>query len=116
MENKGIDKIANIWAYAGRNSFLVAVLDAFLIFAGVYLGFALRFTIFIPDIRWGDFLIVGSTFSSCVVLVFLISGNYRILWAQSTIEDYTAYVKQYMLGTLIFILITTLFPIITFYP
>ncbi|MCL1941791.1 MAG: polysaccharide biosynthesis protein, partial [Synergistaceae bacterium] len=33
-----------------------------------------------------------------------------------TIEDYTAYVQQYILGALIFVFITTLFPVITFYP
>jgi len=100
-----------MWAYAGKNPILVACFDVILIFMGVYLGFALRFTIFIPNIYWGDFLIVGSMFSSSIVLTFLFLGNYRILWNQSTIEDYTKYVKQYILGSLISIFLITFFHI-----
>ena len=111
MKLRYIIKLANIWAYAGKNPFLVAVFDLVLLFLGVYLGFALRFTIFIPIIYWDDFLAVASIFSSSIVLIFLFLGSYRILWNQSTIEDYTKYVKQYISGSLIFIFVITVYPI-----
>ena len=104
-------KIANIWASVGKNPLFVAVLDIISIFIGVYLGFALRFTIFVPNIYWGDFIKVSAVFYSSVALIFLLFGDYKILWTQGTIEDYTAYVKHYSLGVTIFILIITLFPI-----
>jgi FlaA1/EpsC-like NDP-sugar epimerase len=107
-----LTKIANIWAYVGKSSVLVAVLDIVSLFLGVYLGFALRFTIFIPKMYWDDFIKVGFMFSSSVVIIFSFLGNYRILWTQSTIEDYTAYAKQYILGALIFILMITFIPIV----
>jgi FlaA1/EpsC-like NDP-sugar epimerase len=111
MGLRWIDRAANIWGYAGKSSLLVAILDVFSILMAVYLSFSLRVTIFIPAIYWGDFIKISSLFSSSVVLVFLFFGNYRVLWAQSTIEDYTAYVKQYILGTLIFVFIIKFFPI-----
>ena len=109
-------KVANIWAYIGKNPILVAVLDIIAILIGVYMGFALRFTIFVPNIYWGDFIRASSLFSSSVVLVFLFYGDYKILWDQGMLEDYTAYVKHYSLGALIFILIITFFPTIAFLP
>jgi len=107
-----LTKIANVWAHIGKKSILVAALDIISIFIGVYLGFALRLTIYLPDTNWLDFIIVGAMYSSAAVFVFTLFGNYRILWAQSTIEDYTAYVKQYILSTLIFIIIIKFFPIV----
>ena len=100
-----------MWVYTGKNPLLAAILDVITLFIGVYLGFALRFTIFIPNIYWADFIKVGSMFSSSVVLVFTLFGNYRILWTQSSIEDYIAYSKQYLIGTFIFIVIIRVFPV-----
>ena len=104
-------KLANIWAHIGKSSIVVAILDIISISIGVYFGFALRFTIFLPNIYWQDFIKVSIMYSSAVVFVFAFFGNYRILWTQSTIEDYTAYVKQYVLGTLVFILMIVFFPV-----
>ncbi|MCL2147451.1 MAG: polysaccharide biosynthesis protein [Synergistaceae bacterium] len=98
-------KIANIWAYIGKRPILVAIMDIVSIFIGAYLGYALRFTIFLPGTYWIDLLVIGSIFSSSLVLTFIFLGDYRILWAQSTIEDYTAYVRHYSLGVLIFIVV-----------
>ena len=111
MARNGIYRFASMWVYTGKNPLLAATLDIIALFVGVYLGFALRFTIFIPNIYWADFIKVGSMFSSSIVLVLLFFGNYRVLWTQSSIEDYIAYAKQYLIGTLIFLLLISLFPV-----
>lgn len=104
-------KIANIWAGVGKSALLVALLDIISIFIGVYFGFALRFTIFVPNTYWGDYIKVSAVFSSSVAIIFLLFGDYRILWTQSTLEDYTSYVKHYTLGAFIFVLIIMFFRI-----
>ena len=98
-------KIASIWAYIGKKPILVAIMDIVSAFFGVYIGYALRFTIFLPSIYWRDLIIIGSVFSTSLVLTFIFLGDYRILWTQSTIEDYTAYVRHYSLGVLIFVVV-----------
>lgn len=90
---------------------MVVFLDIIAFCSAVYLGFALRFTLFLPDAYWEDFLRTSALFSTCVIFTLFCCGNYRVLWVQSSIDDYTAYIRQYLTGALVFILVIMLYPV-----
>ena len=75
---------------------LVALLDLLLLSAAVYLGYAIRLTLFIPSFYVIDCLRVALVFSALAVAVFCMGRQYRVLWPQAGLEDYVRFVRLYL--------------------
>ena len=83
--------------------FFVALLDFLFLSAAVYLGYAIRLTIFIPAVYIKDCAYVSIFFSSIVILILCIGRQYRVLWPQAGLEDYVRFTKLYIIAALLFI-------------
>ncbi|MDR2136696.1 MAG: polysaccharide biosynthesis protein [Synergistaceae bacterium] len=96
--NEALDK----WKNLAGHGFIVALLDfAFLAFAA-YLGYAIRLTLFIPQVNRVDLERVAFAFSCWTVFVFFLGGQYRTLWTQAGMEDYIRFARLYLAGAVAF--------------
>ena len=78
------------------------MLDVFFLSLAVYLGYAIRLSLFIPELYLSDCLRAALAFSASGAAVFGLGGQYRILWTQAGFEDYLRFAKLYILAALLF--------------
>ncbi|MDR1377634.1 MAG: polysaccharide biosynthesis protein [Synergistaceae bacterium] len=97
-----LNEVFDIWKNLAGHGFIVALLDfVFLAFAA-YLGYAIRLTLFIPHVSLVDLARVVFVFSSLMVFVFFLGGQYWTLWTQAGLEDYVRFARLYFAGALVF--------------
>jgi FlaA1/EpsC-like NDP-sugar epimerase len=102
-----LNSVLDIWKKVANHGFYVALLDfLFLAFAS-YLGYAIRLTLFIPRVNLVDLASVTFVFSSLTVFIFLIGGQYGTLWTQAGMEDYIRFARLYILGSLLFVVLSS---------
>ena len=102
-----LNNVLNLWKKLAHHGFCVALLDfVFLAFAA-YLGYAIRLTLFIPRVNLVDMARVTFIFSSSTVFIFLIGGQYGTLWIQAGMEDYIRFARLYILGSLLFVVLSS---------
>ncbi|MDR1730676.1 MAG: polysaccharide biosynthesis protein [Synergistaceae bacterium] len=98
-----LNRFFDWWKKLSGHGFWVALFDFLLLSFAVYLGYAIRLTLFIPRVNLIDCFRVMRAFPSIVVLVFFLGRQYRTLWAQAGLEDYVRFARLYILGALIFV-------------
>ena len=79
--------------------------DVFLLLAAVYLGYALRFTLWIHEGYRDDLLRAALVFVPCALAGLWCCGVYRVYWPQASVEEYLRLGRGYVLGVLFFLLI-----------
>ncbi len=87
--------------------FCVALLDFVFLSLAVYLGYAIRLTLFIPYVNLIDCIRVTLVFSSITVFIFFIGREYHTLWPQAGLEDYVRFVRLYVLAALLFVVLNS---------
>lgn len=92
-----------LWNRTAGHGSLVALLDFLFISLAVYLGYAIRLSLFIPSLYLTDCLRAALAFSATGVAVFALGGQYRILWTQAGFEDYLRFARLYALAALLFL-------------
>ncbi len=90
-----------LWSRMAGHGFFVALLDALFLSLAVYLGYAIRLSLFIPELYLSDCLRAALAFSASGAAVFALGGQYRILWTQAGFEDYLRFAKLYILAALL---------------
>jgi len=89
------------------HGFCVALLDFVFLALSVYLGYAIRLTLFIPYVNLIDCARVMLVFPSTAAAVFFVGRQYRTLWAQAGLEDYVRFARLYVLAALLFVVISS---------
>ena len=97
-------KAIQLWRQTASHGFLVALLDLSLLAFAVYLGYAVRLSLFLPVRYLVHCFYSAAAFSGVGVAVFALGGQYRVLWPQAGFEDYLRFVKLYGLAVLLFLL------------
>lgn len=92
-----------LWNRTAGHGSLVALLDFLFVSLAVYLGYAIRLSLFIPSLYLTDCLRAALAFSATGVAVFALGGQYRILWTQAGFEDYLRFARLYALAALLFL-------------
>ena len=95
--------VMRFWNRTASHGFLVASFDFLLIALAVYLGYAIRLSLFIPALYLTDCIRAALAFSAAGVAVFAMGGQYKILWTQAGFEDYLRLAKLYFLASLLFL-------------
>lgn len=101
------------WQKLSGRSWVVALLDFFLLSLAVYLGYAIRLGIVIPQYV-SDWLRIGIALPTVCVILFALSGQYKTIWQHAGTEDYTRFVWIYIVSVLAFLLINSLMKIAIF--
>ncbi|NLL36103.1 MAG: polysaccharide biosynthesis protein [Fretibacterium sp.] len=99
------------WDRTASHGFIVALLDFLFLSAAVYLGYAIRLTLFIPRPYILDCFKISLLFSSLTLLFFCAGRQYRVLWPQAGLEDYVRFVRLYASAAFCFVLLNALAPI-----
>lgn len=96
-------KAIRLWSRTASHGFFVALLDFLFIALAVYIGYAIRLSLFIPASYLADCIRAALVFSSTGAAVFALGGQYRILWTQAGFEDYLRFAKLYVLAAFLFL-------------
>ena len=108
-----VPSIKIFWQKLSGRSWIVALLDFFLLSLAVYTGYAVRLGIVIPQYV-SDWLRTGIALPAVCVAVFALSGQYKTIWQHAGTEDYTRFVWLYIVSVLAFLLINSLLKIAIF--
>ena len=95
---------AQLWRRTASHEFLVALFDFLLLSLAVYLGYAIRLSLFLPPLFLTDCIHAALGFSGTALVVFALGGQYRVLWSQAGFEEYLRFAKLYGLAVLLFLL------------
>ena len=95
---------AQLWSRTASHEFLVALFDFLLLSLAVYLGYAIRLSLFLPALFLTDCIRAALGFSGTALVVFALGGQYRVLWSQAGLEEYLRFAKLYGLAVLLFLL------------
>lgn len=91
------------WLFLSRRRLWVLLCDAGALFLAVYLGYALRFTLFLDLAQAGNnFLPALLIFEGTVLGTFWLGGIYRVLWPQASVEEYVRLAWLYAVGVGLF--------------
>lgn len=99
-----LNLLLNIWKKLAGHGVYVAVLDAVLLFFAVYLGYAIRLTLFIPQANLIDCLYAAGVFVFLNLSIFAWGRQYKILWTHAGLEDYIRFVRLYFVAAILFML------------
>ncbi len=100
-----LNTLLNIWKKLAGHGICVALLDfCFLSFA-VYLGYAIRLTLFLPRVNLTDCIRVIFAFASITTFVFFVGRQYATLWTQAGLEDYVRFARLYVVASLLFLIL-----------
>ncbi|HQF91667.1 MAG TPA: nucleoside-diphosphate sugar epimerase/dehydratase [Synergistaceae bacterium] len=104
-------RIVTLWLFLARRRVAVLFCDAGALFLAVYLGYALRFTIFFDLTQAGsNFFRALLVFEGTVLGTFWLGGVYRVLWSQASVEEYVHLAGLYVLGVFLFGLADKMIP------
>ena len=106
LSDNKTSSLKSLWQNLSSRSYIVALLDFFLLSMAVYLGYAIRLGIIIPR-YFDDWLRIGTALPFVCVLVFAVSGQYRTIWPHAGTEDYTKFIWLYIVSVLAFLLIVS---------
>ena len=101
------------WQKVAAKKFVVALIDFILLALAVYLGYAIRLGIVIPEYI-KDWLLVMISLPSVCVIIFALFGQYGTIWQHAGTEDYTKFLWLYIISILAFLLVNSLFKIAVF--
>ena len=101
------------WQKVAAKKFVVALIDFILLALAVYLGYAIRLGIVIPEYI-EDWQRVMISLPLLCVIVFALFGQYGTMWQHAGTEDYTKFLWLYITSILVFLLINSLFKIAIF--
>ena len=101
------------WQKVAAKKFVVALIDFILLALAVYLGYAIRLGIVIPEYI-EDWRRVMIALPSLCVIVFALFGQYGTIWQHAGTEDYTKFLWLYITSILAFLLINSLLKIAIF--
>lgn len=103
--------LVDMWLFLARRRLAVMLCDAGALFLAVYLGYALRFTIFLDTVGLSaNFLPTVAVFEVAVLGTFWLGRVYRIFWPQASVEEYVRLAWLYALGVLLFGLADKMIP------
>ena len=91
-----------------HNRFIVVVMDFVLLSLAVYVGFALRFSLLIPNDYVHEMLNVMVIYSMVIIFTFYISKVYKISWSKSSVEEFSRLFRSYWAATFVFIILSCL--------
>ncbi len=101
------------WQKVAAKKFVVALIDFILLALAVYLGYAIRLGIVIPEYIQ-DWRRVMISLPSLCVIIFALFGQYGTMWQHAGTEDYTKFLWLYITSILAFLLINSLLKIAIF--
>lgn len=104
-DNPYLKKIISSYLYLSSRVRYVISLDFILLVIAVYIAYALRLTVFLEQGYIHRFIVAMFVFSTCITSVLLFGGVYKVVWTRASIEEYTDFLKWYIVGVLAFILI-----------
>ena len=91
-----------------HNRFIVVVMDFVLLSLAVYVGFALRFSLLIPNDYVHEMLNVMVIYSMVIIFTFYISKVYKISWSKSSVEEFSRLFRSYWAAAFVFIILSCL--------
>ena len=91
-----------------HNRFIVVVMDFVLLSLAVYVGFALRLSLLIPNDYVHEMLNVMVIYSMVIIFTFYISKVYKISWSKSSVEEFSRLFRSYWAATFVFIILSCL--------
>ncbi|MDR1874453.1 MAG: polysaccharide biosynthesis protein [Synergistaceae bacterium] len=103
--NNFFDAFFQTWKKLSGHGFYVALFDCVFLSLAVYLGYAIRLTLFIPSVNLIDCVRVMFVFPAVMLPVFFLGRQYRTLWAQAGLEDYVRFARLYVLSAFVFVVL-----------
>lgn len=91
-----------------HNRFIVVVMDFVLLSLAVYIGFALRLSLLIPNDYVHEMLNVMVIYSMVIIFTFYISKVYKISWSKSSVEEFSRLFRSYWAAAFVFIILSCL--------
>lgn len=108
-----MSSLKDFWQKISGKAYAVAVLDFFLLSTAVYLGYAIRLGIVIPRYV-DDWLRIGSMLPLVCVIIFALSGQYKVIWRHAGTEDYSKFLWLYIFSISAFLLINSILKLAVF--
>ncbi|GHV44124.1 polysaccharide biosynthesis protein CapD [Synergistales bacterium] len=90
------------WKKLSRHGLFVALFDFALLAFSAYLGYAIRLTLFIPNVYLYDLALTALIFPTLTVVIFFFGAQYLTLWKQAGLEDYLRFAKLYLVSCALF--------------
>ena len=101
------------WRKLSGMGYLVAILDFVLLALAVYLGYALRLGIVIPQYV-NDWIYIMFMLPSVCVIEFALFGQYSTIWLHAGTEDYIKFLWLYIVAILAFLLVNSILKLAVF--
>lgn len=101
--NVYIRKIFSLYLFLSSRARYIIALDFLMICLSVYIAYSLRLTFFIKQGYIEHLLINMIAFSFSILAFLILGGTYKIVWTRASIEEYTALLKWYVIGSLFYL-------------
>ena len=95
----------DLWLKIPEKAWRLYFLDFSVLLFSVYMGYALRVTLYIQPSYRDDLLISALLFSAITVLFLHLGKLYSIYWHQASIEEYVRLARWYAFSCLTFVLV-----------
>lgn len=106
------DSISRAWMACASGVLRVPALDFFLSALAVYLGYALRLSLIIPNSFFTSLIAAAIIFPICTLASFSLFGVYKVHWPQAGVADHMRLARGYFVSSAVFIALCYLVPII----
>lgn len=95
----------DLWLKIPEKTWRLYFLDLSILLFSVYMGYALRLTLYIEHAYRDDLLISATLFSAITIIFFHVGKLYSIYWNQASIEEYARLARWYAFSCLTFMLV-----------
>ncbi|NCC97464.1 MAG: polysaccharide biosynthesis protein, partial [Synergistales bacterium] len=106
MKKRILVKLIDRWHQTGSNNLTLSAVDVVLLFLAVYMGYALRLTIAIPDKYIPEMVISGIAFAGVVQIGFFIARLHRVYWLQASVEEFYRMSWTYVASSIGFVILS----------
>ena len=104
-ESPLLKKIISFYLKLSSRGRYVISLDLVLLAFSVYVAYALRLTVYIQQGYLHRLFVTMFVFSSCITACLFFGRIYSIVWTRASIEEYTFFLRWYVVGIIAFIVI-----------
>lgn len=104
-ESPLLKKIISFYLKLSSRGRYVISLDLVLLVFSVYVAYALRLTVYIQQGYLHRLFVTMFVFSTCITACLFFGRIYSIVWTRASIEEYTFFLRWYVVGVIAFIVI-----------
>lgn len=104
-ESRLLKKLISSYLKLSSRGRYVITLDLILLMFSVYIAYALRLTVYIEQGYLHRLIVTMFVFSTCITACLFFGRIYSIVWTRASIEEYSFFLRWYVVGVTAFIVI-----------